>query len=73
MNKFNADAAWEGREFIRNNPNATGVDIDNAATKHCPFDPARRHFQQAAYEELAVICDPVEIAEAHLKSMGIAT
>lgn len=49
MNIFNQKAAEDGREFARTNPNATGVDIDNAAPK---FNPARRHFQMAAYDLL---------------------
>lgn len=49
MNPFNEQAAQAGREFARANPNATGVDIDNASPA---FNPARRHFQMAAYDLL---------------------
>ena len=49
MNKFNLEAATAGREFARAHPNATGVDIDNASPV---FNPARRFFQEAAYDLL---------------------
>ncbi len=48
-NIFNIQAAEDGRAFARANPNATGVDIDNASPK---FNPARTHFQMAAYDLL---------------------
>jgi hypothetical protein len=51
-NIFNIRAAEAGREFARANPEATGVEVDDAATKHDPCDPGRRHFQQAAYDLL---------------------
>jgi hypothetical protein len=51
-NIFNIRAEEAGREFARANPNASGVDIDDAATKHDPCDPGRRHFQMAAYDLL---------------------
>lgn len=45
MNPFNVKAAEAGRLFIQDFPCATGVQIDDAAPK---FNPARRHFQDAA-------------------------
>jgi hypothetical protein len=47
MNVFNQKAAEAGRAFIQNYPRATGVQIDEASPK---FNPARRHFQDAAHE-----------------------
>lgn len=46
MNIFNQKAADAGRDFMRNFPQATNVEIDQAAPK---FNPARRHFQEAAH------------------------
>lgn len=51
-NIFNIQAEAAGRDFARAHPNATGVDIDDAATKHTPLNPGRRHFQMAAYDLL---------------------
>jgi len=48
-NIFNIQAAEAGRAFARANPEATGVEIDEAAP---PFNPARRHFQDAALDLL---------------------
>lgn len=49
MNPFNEQAAEAGREFARQHPNATRVDVDNAAPK---LEPGRRHFQMAALDLL---------------------
>jgi hypothetical protein len=35
--------------FIKANPNASGPAIDEAATNYTPFNPGRRHFQDACY------------------------
>ena len=48
-NIFNLKAAEDGRAFARANPHATGVQIDEASPV---FEPARRHFQMAAYDYL---------------------
>lgn len=48
MNIFNIRAENAGKAFIYANPNATGIQIEDAATKHCPTDPGRRHFIDAA-------------------------
>ena len=52
-NPFNIAAEEAGREFAQANPDATGIQVDAAALAHSPFDPANRHFQQAATAELA--------------------
>lgn len=49
MNLFNMEASQAGLAFITANPEASSVEIDEAATKHSPFDPARHHFQQACH------------------------
>lgn len=48
-NIFNIRAAEAGREFARANPEATGIEVDDASPK---FNPARRHFQEACYDLL---------------------
>ena len=51
-NPFNIAALEAGREWARENPKATGVQIDAAALAHSPFDPANRHFQMGACDML---------------------
>ena len=56
--KFDARTKWEsdareaGREFAKQNPAATGVQIDEAAYKFCPVYPSIRWFRESAIWEI---------------------
>lgn len=67
MNMFNIMAAEDGKLFAQSHPDATDVQIDEAAPK---FNPARRRFQDAAHEEQRRITKRIELVRCRRCDQG---